>query len=179
MTYVTTKRYAIGYGRSRVALGRSNHFKTSTDTRLQVSERLSIEQFQTFCTNETKYDGLVETGYGEGGLSTNFPLRALGTTVAQAPLRGSEKTWEGGMRTEEPFPQLSIKLELILCLTGGRMVSAGDRRRPRFPPRTIQHLRRTCHPRKTYHMGCPLRRETRTANEKGLENLQWLEEPRL
>jgi hypothetical protein len=63
MTYVTTKRYAIGYGRSRVALGRSNHFKTSTDTHLQVSERLSIEQtFQTFCTNEMKYDGLVGPG---------------------------------------------------------------------------------------------------------------------
>jgi hypothetical protein len=42
MTYVTTKRYAIGYGRSRVALGRSNHFKTSTDT--------------------MKYDGLVGPG---------------------------------------------------------------------------------------------------------------------
>ena len=51
-----------GYGRSRVALGRSNHFKTSTYTRLQVSERLSIEQFQTFCTNEMKYDGLVGPG---------------------------------------------------------------------------------------------------------------------
>ena len=63
MTYVPTKRYAIGYGRSRVALGRSNHFKTSTDTRLQVSERLSIGQFQTFCTNEMKYDGLVGPGY--------------------------------------------------------------------------------------------------------------------
>jgi hypothetical protein len=46
-----------------VALGRSNHFKTSTDTRLQVSERLSIEQFQTFCTNELKYDGLVGPGF--------------------------------------------------------------------------------------------------------------------
>ena len=55
---------AIGYGRSRVALGRSNHLKTSTDTHLQVSERLSIEQtFQTFCTNEMKYDGLVGPGY--------------------------------------------------------------------------------------------------------------------
>jgi hypothetical protein len=55
MTYFTTKRYAIGYGRS-------DHFKTSTDTRLQVSERLSIEQFQIFCKNEMKYDGLVGPG---------------------------------------------------------------------------------------------------------------------
>ena len=60
---VTTKCYAIGYGRARVVLGRSNHFKTSTEARLQVSERLSIGQtFQTFCKNEMKYDGLVGPG---------------------------------------------------------------------------------------------------------------------
>ncbi|CAL8355955.1 unnamed protein product [Boreogadus saida] len=53
MTYVTTKRYAIGYGRSRVALGRSNDFKTSTDTRLQKGSALYLDfprgsAFQTF-----------------------------------------------------------------------------------------------------------------------------------
>ena len=70
-----------------VALGISNSFKLQQSTRLQGSQRLSMEQSQTLCTNEM-YESLVRTRLGIPPMSLKINTHVLIKSHNEDKIRG-------------------------------------------------------------------------------------------
>ena len=64
-----------------MALGRSNSFKRQQTPASKWVNVCQLQQFQTFCTNEMKYDGLVAPGYWKQALETNILSKLLTEAV--------------------------------------------------------------------------------------------------
>ena len=106
-----------------MALGRSNSFKLQQSTRLQGSQRLSMEQAQTLCTNEMS-ESLVRTKLWKHSVAAYLSCSQLVQEECASILSFSGLRWEleNGFCNRMPLSLfLSTPLSLI-SLSHGKIM---------------------------------------------------------